>query len=323
LGHVFIWPGFVFCSAGRYPNATASGSYEVTAIMTATSPVLALHGGAGALRGRDYAAELAHMRGLVEAGRDRLMAGASALDVAVETVAALEVSGLYVAGRGASPNTDGGYQLDACLMDGRDQRAGAVAALEGFVSPIAAARAVMEESPHVLLVGAGAGAFARSKGLAEIGDPKAWYTHAGGRGARTAAELATGTVGCVVLDQSGALAAATSTAGVFGKLPGRVGDSPIPGAGAWADADVAVSCTGAGEMFIRAAVAAQVGFRVRLAGETLAQAAGAALAEALTLGGEGGLIAVGRDGAVAMPFTSAGMKRAALLADGSIVCEVF
>jgi L-asparaginase/beta-aspartyl-peptidase (threonine type) len=282
-----------------------------------------LHGGGGALRARDYAAELAHMRGLIEAGRDRLAAGASALDVAVETVAALEVSGLYVAGRGASPNTEGGYQLDACLMDGRGQRAGAVAALEGFVSPIAAARAVMEETPHVLLVGAGAAAFARAKGLAEVGDPKAWYTHAGGARGKTAARLDTGTVGCVVRDKSGDLAAATSTAGVFGKLPGRVGDSPIPGAGAWADADVAVSCTGAGEMFIRAAVAAQVAFRVRLARQSLAEAAGAALGEALKLGGEGGLIAIRRDGEVAMPFTSAGMKRAALLADGTIVCEVF
>ena len=289
--------------------------------MTTISPAMALHGGAGHLRGRDYQRELVHMRALVEAGRDRLMAGAPALDVVVETVAALEASGLYVAGRGASPNSAGHYQLDAALMDGPGRRAGAVAALEGFISPIAVARAIMESTPHVMLVGEGAADFARTLGLAPIIDPKAWYSHAGGVRGEAAAELASGTVGCVALDRSGALAAATSTAGVFGKAHGRVGDSPIPGAGVWADGEAAVSCTGAGEMFIRAAVAAQVAFRIRFGGQPLDVAAVAALDEARALGGEGGLIAVARDGAIAMPYTSDGMKRAALLADGTIVCE--
>jgi len=284
---------------------------------------MALHGGAGPLRGRDYSRELINMRALVEAGRDRLMAGAAALDVVVETVAALEASGLYVAGRGASPNSAGHYQLDAALMDGPGRRVGAVAALEGFVSPIAAARAVMEATPHVMLVGEGAADFARVQGLAPITDAAAWFTHAGGGHGQAAAELATGTVGCIALDRTGALAAATSTAGVFGKAHGRVGDSPIPGAGVWADGEVAVSCTGAGEMFIRAAVAAQVAFRIRFGGETLDAAAAAALGEVRALGGEGGLIALARDGRIAMPYNSAGMKRAALLADGTILCEVF
>jgi L-asparaginase/beta-aspartyl-peptidase (threonine type) len=198
-----------------------------------------------------------------------------------------------------------------------------VAALEGFASPIRAARAVMESTPHVMLVGQGAADFARAEGLAPIADPLAWFTHAGGGRNKAAAELATGTVGCVALDRAGALAAATSTAGVFGKAHGRVGDSPIPGAGVWADSEVAVSCTGAGEMFIRAAVAAQVAFRIRFGGETLDAAAAAALEEVRALGGEGGLIAVARDGRVAMPYNSAGMKRAALLADGTILCQVF
>jgi isoaspartyl peptidase/L-asparaginase-like protein (Ntn-hydrolase superfamily) len=132
--------------------------------MTSKCLTLALHGGAGALRGRDYARELVHMRGLVEAGRDRLRAGASALDVVVETVVQLEASGLYVAGRGASPNTSGRYELDAGVMEGRNQRAGSVAALEGFVSPITAARMVMETTPHVMFVGEGAAALARARG---------------------------------------------------------------------------------------------------------------------------------------------------------------
>jgi L-asparaginase/beta-aspartyl-peptidase (threonine type) len=277
----------------------------------------AVHGGAGALRRRDYSREVAHMRGLMEAARDRLNVGATALEVVVEAVAELEASGLYVAGRGASPNAAGGYELDASVMDGRTRRAGAVAALSGFAAPVRAALAVMEKTPHVILAGDGAAAFARAQGLEEIADPERWFTHVGARS--HGPELATGTVGCVALDANGDLAAATSTAGVFGKLAGRVGDSPIPGAGVWADGSVAVSCTGAGEMFLRAAVAAQTAWRVRLGGETLEAAARAALEEALALGGEGGLIALSAAGELAMPFTSQGMKRAALLADGSIV----
>lgn len=291
--------------------------------MTNKCLTLAVHGGAGPLRGRDYKAEVAHMRGLIEAGRDRLIDGASALEVVVEIVVQLEASGLYVAGRGASPNTEGVYELDASLMDGASRRAGAVAALVGFQSPIRAARAVMEATPHVLLVGAGAAAFAGAKGLARIVDPAAWFTHAGGGAGKTAAELATGTVGCVARDGTGALAAGTSTGGTFGKLPGRVGDCPIPGAGVWADERVAVSCTGAGEMFLRAAVAAQIAFRLRFAGEDLATAAAGALDDVRALGGEGGLIAINAEGQIAMPYNSAGMKRAALHADGRITSEVF
>jgi len=142
-------------------------------------------------------------------------------------------------------------------------------------------------------------------------------------GGRRRAEPATGTVGCLALDRFGALGAGTSTGGVFGKLAGRVGDSPIPGAGVWADEAVAVSCTGTGEMFVRAAVAAQVAFRMRFGGESLAAATDAALAEVAALGGEGGLIALSAAGEIVMPYNSAGMKRAALYPDGGIVSEVF
>ena len=284
---------------------------------------LILHGGAGARREVNYDAEAVHMRETVEAMKARLDGGASALDVAIETVVRLEDSGLYVAGRGASPNLAGAYELDASLMDGETRRAGAVAALQGFRNPILAARAVMETTPHVMLAGEGAALFAHDRGLEPIGDEAAWFTHAGqGDDNHPPGTLAHGTVGCCVLDAAGRLAAATSTAGVFGKAPGRVGDTPLIACGTWADERAAVSCTGQGEFFIRTAAAAQVAWRVE-AGQSLAEAGRAVIDQIGAMGGDGGLIALDRTGAIADPFNSQGMKRAWLTTSGEVRVEVF
>ena len=270
---------------------------------------LALHGGAGPTRKKSYDVEEAHMAELLAQGAAMLGGGAPALDVVQAMVAALEESGLHVAGRGASPNMDGVWELDASIMDGPTRKAGAVAALVGFRSPIATARAVMDKTPHVLLAGAGAADFAAAQGLTAVEDPAAYYTPAASR-LVAPGELAHGTVGAVACDREGRLAAATSTGGLLRKMPGRVGDTPLIGAGTWADSRVAVSCTGQGELFIRANVAADVSARMLYARQSLHAAAAGALADMAALGGDGGLIAVSAEGEVATPYVSEGMKRA-------------
>lgn len=275
---------------------------------------LALHGGAGAIAERLYVREEAHMADLLAQGAAMLARGQSALDVVTAMAEALEACGLHVAGKGAAPNSDGVVELDAAIMDGATRNAGAVAALVGFVSPIKVARAVMEHTSHVLLAGAGAARFASAQNAERVGDPKTYYTPAAS--GLPGPESNTGTIGAVARDEHGRLAAATSTGGLGGKLPGRVGDSPIIGAGCWADRRAAVSCTGLGEYFMRTVTAADVAARIAYAGASLAEAADGALGEVKQLGGDGGLIAIDAHGHVTTPFISQGMKRGIATSSG-------
>jgi beta-aspartyl-peptidase (threonine type) len=297
---------------------------------------LALHGGAGTLRRGDMDAEgaasyRAGLRRALIAGRDVLAGGGGALDAVTASVCALEDDPLFNAGRGAVFTRAGTQEMDAAVMDGRERRAGAVAGIFGPKNPVLAARAVMEHSPHVLLVGDGVMAFCRDVGLA-FAEPSYFFTEARWRALQDTLAQADGddearrhgTVGAVARDRSGDLAAATSTGGMTGKLPGRVGDSPIVGAGTYADnATCAVSATGHGEFFIRYAAAHEIAARIAHASQPLARAAGAVVAELGRIGGSGGLVAVGRDGTVALPFNWAGMYRGYVQDDGIVYTAIY
>ncbi len=286
-----------------------------------TDWAIALHGGADATPGREYSHVVAHMSDLLKTASNRLAAGETALDVAEFAVRELEASGHHIAGKGASPNQDGIWELDAAIMDGTTRAAGAVSALVGFLSPIAVARDLLAETP-VLLAGRGAAGFAAAKGHARIHDPQAYYDPSV-KEALPPNAAGHGTVGAVVRDTSGRLAAATSTGGLLNKTPGRVGDSPIIGSGTWADESVAVSCTGEGEYFMRIAAAASVAARVKYGGEALADAAGGVVGEITRLGGRGGLISVDHAGNIALPYNSKGMKRAAADSNGRFEVKIF
>jgi len=291
-----------------------------------SAPVLVIHGGAGVLRNHDYHRPAEYMAEILSDGGARLTAGAAALDLVVDMVAAMEESGLFTAGRGSSANRAGEVELDATLMDGPTRRAGAVAAVRNVVYPVRLARTVMEETPHVMLAGLGAEQFARDSGVEMVSDPAAYYRSSlavtGADADRVRDPLAHGTVGAVALDGAGRLAAATSTGGTLNKMPGRVGDSPIIGAGCWADDQVAVSATGQGEFFIRTAASHDLAARVAYQGLDLAGAADAVMDAVGGLNGQGGLIAVDRNGQVAMPFNTYGMKRGVVRAGGTPVIEV-
>jgi len=298
------------------------------------APVLVIHGGAGtmhraAMNPQIAASFHAGLRAVLAAGHAVLARGGSALDAVTAAVMALEDDPLFNSGRGAVYTSAGRQEMDAAVMDGRDRAAGAVAGILGPRNPILAARAVMERSEHVLLIGEGAMAFLRGQDLAWE-EPA--YFHSDYRWQALQTELERrrgaaadtrddaakhGTVGAVACDAGGNVAAATSTGGMTAKMPGRVGDCPIFGAGTFADnATCAVSCTGHGEFFIRWAAAHEIASRMRHRGEALAVAADAVVAELEAVGGSGGLIAVDAAGNVALPFNSAGMYRGRIGADG-------
>lgn len=283
---------------------------------------LALHGGAGAVTGRDYAVTEKHLGELAEECERRLADGGSALDVVEHAVYELETCGLYVAGRGSAPNSAGHVELDASIMDGGSREAGAVAALCDFVSPVQVARGVMEKTPHVMLAGSGALEFARANGFSEVADPGKYYTLPVGVTRDDIQDMSHGTVGAVALDKSGGLAAATSTGGTFGKLHGRIGDTPLIGPGTWADDDIAISFTGTGEHIIRAGGATAIAFSYR-SGVPLIDAIEETLGEIKRLGGDAGVIAVTSQGEIAMPYNSAGMKRACASTTTPLIVTTF
>jgi beta-aspartyl-peptidase (threonine type) len=277
---------------------------------------IAIHGGAGTMARKDMtpAAQKRYRAGLasaLEAGHAVLSRKGSALDAVCAAAVALEDNPLFNAGRGACFNSDERIELDASVMDGATLRAGAVAAVKRLRNPVLGARAVMEKSRHVLLVGPGAERFARKHGL-KIAPESYFRTRERLTALRKRLEGHHGTVGAVALDADGNLAAATSTGGYTGKLPGRVGDSPLIGAGNYANDTCAVSGTGLGEAFIRTALAYDIAARMRYRAEPLASAAAAALDKVRQLKGDGGLIAVDRRGNIAMPFNSQGMYRASV-----------
>ena len=269
--------------------------------MSTITPVLLVHGGAGNPSGGTVDDEAAHhdaLRDALLAGYELLAGGGAALDAVETAVRSLEDCALFNAGRGSVLNLEGRVEMDAAVMDGVSREAGACAGVTRVRHAVSLARAIMEKTPHVLLVGEGGERYAADAGL-EFEDP-AWFV--------TEREQARhgehGTVGGVALDADGHLAAATSTGGVRGQLPGRVGDTPLIGSGTWADERVAVSCTGTGEQFIRAAAAHELSARVRHAGEKL-PAAATTVVEGL----DGGFIALANDGSHAMPFNTALMYR--------------
>ncbi len=286
-------------------------------------PVLVIHGGAGNLP-PDEDARVARERALEVAlteGWRSLASGGRALDAVEHAVLARERSGAFNAGRGGEADAAGAVTLDAAIMDGATRAAGAVAAVAKVVSAIASARRVLEATPHVLLVGPAADEFALAAGIASA--PPGYFLKQK-TGARR--EPAPGTVGAVALDASGALAAATSTGGLSGKLPGRVGDSAIVGAGTWADGSCAVSATGRGEYFIRTAFAHQVACGVGHLGLSLGEAVRRALADVVGLAGSGaaggGCVAVGGDGSVAMLFSTPLMYRGVIDAAGMRIASL-
>ena len=305
---------------------------------------LVIHGGAGviersALSAEDEAAIRADLDKALDAGDAVLAKGGSALDAVTAVVQVMEDSPRFNAGKGAVFNAKGEHELDASVMEGHTRRAGAVAGVTTIRNPVTLARRVMEQSPHVMLMGDGAEAFADGQeDIARV--PNTWFDTDARRqqleqtqreeSKQALNEIPTvagayfGTVGAVALDAQGHIAAATSTGGMTNKKWGRVGDSPIIGAGTYADTGCGVSGTGWGEYFIRASVAHDICARVAYGGDSLQQAANEVIMQVVPeLGGDGGAIALDKVGNIAMPFNTSGMYRGWVKPDGSRGTAIF
>lgn len=316
---------------------------------------LVIHGGAGTilksqLTPEKEAAYREALKAALMAGYDIIKKGGSSLDAVEAAVRSMEDCPLFNAGKGAVFTAEGKNELDAAIMNGKTLEAGAVAGVTVVRNPVTAARAVMERSKHVMMTGKGAETFAREAGL-EIVDPSYFYTEDRWQGlqrarkldstrqqldhadtAATSAKLGAeqldfkfGTVGAVARDRQGNLAAATSTGGMTNKRYGRVGDAPVIGAGTYADNNTcAVSCTGWGEYFIRLVVAKTVCDLMEYKGMSVRDAANELIMKKVpALGGDGGLIAIDRNGHIAMPFNTAGMYRAAVKETGEVQISIF
>lgn len=293
--------------------------------------MLAIHGGAGSMSRTNLSAaeDVAARAGLdaaLDAGSDILKSGGSALDAVEAAVKVLEDDPHFNAGRGSVFTYEGHNELDAAIMDGRTRDAGAVARTTRTRNPVSLARAVMTDSPHVLLSGEGADSFSLEQQLEQV-EPD-WFATPerlrqleelkNRKSGHFDVDMKYGTVGAVATDVNGHVAAATSTGGLTGKRWGRVGDTPLIGAGTYADDRAcAVSATGAGEYFIRIGIAHEIAARVRLSGETLQQAAKAVFAELANMGGVGGVIMTTPDGQSAWLFNTPAMYRGTARADGS------
>jgi beta-aspartyl-peptidase (threonine type) len=298
---------------------------------------MVIHGGAGTIERNQMTAEneAAHRAGLeqsLKAGYEVLERSGSSLDAVEAAVHVLEDNPLFNAGKGAVFTHEGTNELDASIMDGKALKAGAVARLQHIRNPISLARLVMDKSSRVMLDGDGAEAFAKKMGVTLV-DQKYFYTDE--RWQELQKKLKTtpgpvsdkdrhGTVGAVALDKAGNLAAGTSTGGMTNKEFGRIGDSPIIGAGTYANNQTcAVSCTGDGEYFIRSVVAYDIAAMMKYKGTPLKEAAQAAIDTVGKLGGTGGLIAIDKAGNFAMPFNTSGMYRGKIGPDGKISVEIY
>jgi L-asparaginase / beta-aspartyl-peptidase len=298
---------------------------------------LVIHGGAGVIerkklgKAKDKAIRIA-LKGALDAGSKVLADGGTSMDAVEASVRFLEDDPNFNAGKGAVLTYDGTVSMDAAIMDGLTRKAGAIAGTTIAKNPITAARRVMTDSPHVLLSGPGADAFVAEKGL-ETAEQDYFETPERRRQLDELkakdlswldVDLKYGTVGAVALDMDGNVAAATSTGGLTGKRWGRIGDSPIIGAGTYADnRSCAVSATGAGEYFIKVGVAHEICARVRLKGEKIVPAASAVMAEVKALGGDGGVIVIAPDGQIGWSFNTPGMYRGGRDSTGREVVAIY